>query len=34
MLVFAERVKLPLQFFWRKPLLKFAQLLKRPAKRE
>jgi glycosyltransferase involved in cell wall biosynthesis len=30
----ANGLRLPLQFFWRKPLLKFAQLLKRPAKRE
>ena len=30
----ANGLRLPLQFFWRKPFLKFAQLLKRPAKRE
>jgi glycosyltransferase len=28
----ANGLRLPLQFFWRKPSLKFAQLLKRPAK--
>ncbi len=30
----ANGLRLPLQFFWRKPFLKFAQLLKRPAKLE
>jgi hypothetical protein len=30
----ANGLRLPLQFFWRKPFLKFGQLLKRAAKRE
>jgi glycosyltransferase involved in cell wall biosynthesis len=30
----ANGLRLPLQFFWRKPFLKFGQLVKRPAKRE